>query len=43
MMNIIRNHKINDNSFMCFNARGTASFELGNFDEAIEDFKKAYF
>ena len=33
--------KINNNSFMCFNARGSASFELGNFNDAIKDFKKA--
>ena len=26
---------------MCFNARGSASFELGNFNDAIKDFKKA--
>ena len=32
---------INSDSFMCFNLRATASFELGNFIDSISDFKKA--
>jgi tetratricopeptide (TPR) repeat protein len=32
---------INKNSFICFNLRATASFELGNFADSIKDFKEA--
>jgi hypothetical protein len=32
---------INNDSFICFNLRATASFEMGNFTDSIRDFKKS--
>ena len=32
---------LNKNSFICFNSRATASFELGNFSSAIIDYKNS--